>query len=284
MLAKVAACVSVVVAILLFMPNAIAEGSTDGGIDGQIDGTHINVDGSAGGSHPVHTIPQAGDMRSVSCAGTIVAGNQGCLAAILACDRGGLVGGGRQAAFIDEVLQANGTWIPVSAHCDAVGLPVITAAMVREVAVREVPVVKIGAAPAGRALVQLESLFWVNSAVDVVLPTAQILGQAVSITVHADHVAWSFGDGASADEPGVGRPFTSADSCGAKQCPGFWGHTYTQTGARRVTATVWWSASFSVAGGAAQPIPGLVQGLTDSTDVTVYEARAVLVPNPTATR
>jgi hypothetical protein len=94
-------------------------------------------------------------------------------------------------------------------------------------------------------------------------------------------VRWDFGDGGTASSAGPGRPFTSADHCGQVQCPGWFGHTYAETGAVTVSAVVNWSASYVVDGGGVQQIIGTVAGRAASMPIIVKQARAVLVPTPT---
>jgi hypothetical protein len=153
--------------------------------------------------------------------------------------------------------------------------------LVRAEVVRLVPRVVIGAAPSGWALVQLESLLWVESAVVRDLGTVVLVGHRVAITVRVVSVSWDFGDGEHATSSGPGRPFRGADRCGLKQCPDWFGHTYTRTGTVTLRATVNWAATYTVDGGPVQAIQATVPGPPDTMSVTVKQARAVLLPVPT---
>jgi hypothetical protein len=159
--------------------------------------------------------------------------------------------------------------------------PGLSEADVRAQVVRLVPRAGVRAAPSGSALVQLESLFWVDTAATRDLGTVELAGHQVAITVRVSSVRWDFGDGTSDSNNGPGRPFTQDSHCGQKQCPGWFGHTYEKTGTVTVTARVNWSATYAVDGGPAQLIGGTVDAAPETMTVVVKQARAVLVPNPT---
>jgi len=80
---------------------------------------------------------------------------------------------------------------------------------------------------------------------------------------------------------GPGKAYDAqGDPCKDKQCPDYYGHTYTTTGDMTVTATVTWQATFRVGAGAVTPIPGTIPGPTTNAAILVGEARSVLVPGP----
>jgi hypothetical protein len=168
----------------------------------------------------------------------------------------------------------------LSAVCTARGpaAPALTEADVRAEIVKLVPHVAIGAAPAGQALVNLESLYWAQTPASRDLGVVTLLGHQVALTIAVASVNWDFGDGATARSNGPGRPFTATDHCGQKQCPDWFGHTYTQTGALTVTATVNWTGRYTVDGGAINTIQGTVAGPAATMALQVKQARAVLMP------
>ena len=104
-----------------------------------------------------------------------------------------------------------------------------------------------------------------------------ILGQRVAITIRFDHATYDYGDGTTATVKTPGTPWQDG-LCDTAQCPTLDGHTYTQP-ADTVTAssTVTWTATFTVGGGAAQPIPGTIDGPTSDHDLEVLEGRSVIV-------
>jgi hypothetical protein len=154
---------------------------------------------------------------------------------------------------------------------------------------RLVPSPAIGAAPGkGRTLVNMETIFWVNSAADQSLGPVTLLGHQVGLRIHARATAWAFGDGSTDTSAGLGRPYAAADGCGEAVCAGYFGHTYVSTGAVTVSATVTWAGEFSVDGGPwrgiANPATGAntVDGPAATRPMTVIQARGVLVQDPDA--
>ena len=154
---------------------------------------------------------------------------------------------------------------------------------------RLVPSPAIGAAPGkGRTLVNMETIFWVNSAADQSLGPVTLLGHQVGLRIHARATAWVFGDGSTDTSAVLGRPYAAADGCGEAVCAGYFGHTYVSTGAMTVSATVTWAGEFSVdAGpwrGIANPATGAntVNGPAATRPITVIQARGVLVQDPGA--
>jgi hypothetical protein len=154
---------------------------------------------------------------------------------------------------------------------------------------RLVPSPAIGAAPGkGRTLVNMETIFWVNSAADQSLGPVTLLGHQVGLRIHARATAWAFGDGSTDTSAGLGRPYAAADGCGEAVCAGYFGHTYVSTGAMTVSATVTWAGEFSVDGGPwrgiANPATGAntVDGPAATRPITVIQARGVLVQDPGA--
>ena len=154
---------------------------------------------------------------------------------------------------------------------------------------RLVPSPAIGAAPGkGRTLVNMQTIFWVNSAADQSLGPVTLLGHQVGLRIHATATAWAFGDGITDTSAGLGRPYTAADGCGDAICAGYFGHTYAGTGAMTISATVTWAGEFSVDGGPwrgiANPasVANTVDGPAATRPIAVIQARGVLVQDPGA--
>ncbi len=152
--------------------------------------------------------------------------------------------------------------------------------------VKLVPTTLIGAAPGrGQTLVNIQTIFWVDTAADQNLGTVTLLGHQVGLRIHARGVQWDFGDGQVGTANDLGRPYNSADGCSSPQCPGYFGHEYTRTGQLSVRAAVTWNGQFTVDGGpwrdVANPANGAttVTGPTAATAVRVLQARGVLVPD-----
>lgn len=158
--------------------------------------------------------------------------------------------------------------------------PVVTAAMVRARAIRLIPTAALGLAPKTATLVNIQTVMWVDAPAEQNLTAVQILGQRVVIRLQSATVHYDFGDGASADGPIGKRYDETRDPCKSRLCPDYFGHVYTERGVRTVAATAYWHVSFTVDGGASQQVVGTVPGPTSRAQVTVREARAVLVPAP----
>jgi hypothetical protein len=176
--------------------------------------------------------------------------------------------------------EADGKWQYAGSTC--MGLPPkVSVADVRARAVRLVPAAALGVAPKAATLVNIQTLLWVAAPKNRTLAPITILGHRVVITLELDHVDYTFGDGATDTQPDPGKPYDDAnDPCNTKLCPDYYGHIYTVTGRKTITATASWNASFTVDGGGAVTIPGTVAGPTATLSMLVRQARAVLVPNP----
>ncbi|MEP6599775.1 MAG: hypothetical protein ABJB98_10070 [Actinomycetota bacterium] len=185
------------------------------------------------------------------------------------------------------------TWLLQGVTCDAIrgnALPAVTPFMVYEQMVKLVPSPAVKAAPGkGTTLVNIQTIFWVDTPADRSLGAVSLLGHQVALRIHADHVAWDFGDGTTDSSGPVGTAYTAGDNCTTAQCPGFYGHTYTATssaGAFSVTATTTWSGQYAIDGGAWQDVQSTIDGTNTvtapaiSVTINVVQARGVLVPAP----
>jgi hypothetical protein len=102
----------------------------------------------------------------------------------------------------------------------------------------------------------------------------------VALRIHLSEARWDFGDGTTDSSPDPGKPYDDArDPCRTKQCPDYYGHTYTKTGRRTIVLTLGWHAQYNPGGGWID-IPGTLTGPSARQSLTVKQARAVLVPNP----
>jgi hypothetical protein len=108
----------------------------------------------------------------------------------------------------------------------------------------------------------------------------RLLGQSVELRVTIESVAWDFGDGQTDRTSDGGTPYSPDQPCNTVLCPGYFGHVYTATGIRTVTATITWAGSYRIGGGTWQPIANTVTGPPSSVTLSVNQARGILVPNP----
>ena len=150
---------------------------------------------------------------------------------------------------------------------------------------RRVPVVIKSAPPVGgQVLVQVEVLFWLDTTPEVDLGSAVLLGQSVRLLASVQSVRWAFGDNTTGTSQGPGRVFGRGDFCATRQCPGWFGHTYTETATSvPVTAAATWLGRYSVNGGPFQLITGTGTVTPTTIALHVVQPRTVLIPNPTPT-
>jgi hypothetical protein len=176
----------------------------------------------------------------------------------------------------------DGTWRLVGTNCFApTAAPQLTAAAVLREVRRLVPHPKVGIAPPGGAtLVNIQTLLWAETPVDQSLGTVTLLGHRVALRVRVARVDWDFGDGTGDTTTSPEPKYNPAAGCHTVDCPGYWGHVYTATGAVQISATVSWSGRYRVDGGAWLDIPDTVTGPAMTAALTVRQARGILVPNP----
>jgi hypothetical protein len=139
------------------------------------------------------------------------------------------------------------------------------AAMAGEV-VGHVPVdlATIGVRPAGRAVTGIPSYFWVNGyRGDAITDTVSAFGIDVGVAITLQSVVWDFHDGSPTQE-GLGEPWPTRSTIK---------HSYRDKGVHTVTVTLTLSASFSVNGGPATPLPPIVR--TATLEYPVDEVQAV---------
>jgi hypothetical protein len=172
----------------------------------------------------------------------------------------------------------------LGANCHArTNRPQLTPLLVRQQVEKLVPHPGIGVAPpGGRTLVNVQTVLWTATPVDRSLGTVRLLGiYRVALRVHVQRVAWDFGDGATEVSGDPGRPYRTGEHCASVACPGHFGHVYARTGTMTITSRVSWTGQYSVNGGAWQAIVGAVDGPQAAAQVTVVQARGVLVADPT---
>ncbi len=247
---------------------------------GSISGTGVAV-GVGQVCIVVHPVQSGPATRWVDCRAGMGAE---CDAQIAACGAPTLSDRPR----LEETVQADGSWSVTGRSCGSRGQvlsrpvgpsPVDAYARV----VRLLPVPRVAVAPGhGPTLVNIETIFWVDSAADRSLGTVNLLGALVRLRISVASVAWSFGDGGSVVSPNLGRAYTLADPCSTAQCAGYFGHTYATTGAFAVRARITWRGQFSVDGGpwrdVRSPAGGAeVTGPVSTVPVRVVQARGVLI-------
>lgn len=184
----------------------------------------------------------------------------------------------------DDILYAvqrrpagsDGAWASLPPQCigpgEAVDVPApLTVADVIEAEFRNLPLPAIPTQvqPAGRALVNMPTIFYVDPApqvYDVVL-----LGQPVRVTATPAQYLWTFGDGDSlGPTTSPGAPYPDHDIT----------HTYVTADPFQAEVAVTYAGTYSVAGGPDLDIPGTVTIEGPPVDLDIVEARSELIANP----
>ena len=144
----------------------------------------------------------------------------------------------------------------------AANRPVITPALVLR-AFRRVPLPHATTIvqPGDRTLVNLETIF--HTDVGPLTRTVRLLGQRVRLAIRPTSFVWSYGDGSTArtTTPGAGYP--------ARTIVHRYPHAHVTV---HPSVQVTWSATYSVNGGAARPVPGTVTTSGPATTLRVAEA------------
>jgi hypothetical protein len=151
---------------------------------------------------------------------------------------------------------------------------------IREQAIRLLPPVAIGSAWSHTALVNAEVILWAATPANRALPAITLSGQHISLRIQLRTAHWSYGDGSQQTRSTPDRPYDRQDPCHTAQCPHYAGHTYTSTGLKTITLTITWHAQYRTGTGTWQDIDRDITGPTTRHQMTVKQARAVLVPNP----
>lgn len=177
------------------------------------------------------------------------------------------------------VISLGDTSVPIAAWCAGVSTPMPSAAALRDEVIRLLRPPALGVSPStGTALVNLRTLFWVDTAAEVDLGRASLIGFPVSLRVRYDRTEFDFGDGAADTLTATpGAAYDPAQDCG--DCADRFGHNYTQRGPVTVTARVYWQAQFRIGNGSWTDIPGEVTANQPSqTTLTVKHSRSTLTP------
>lgn len=144
--------------------------------------------------------------------------------------------------------------------------PQVTPAMVLR-AFRQVPVPTSTsiAQPAGRTLVNFDTIF--HTTADPFTRQVTLLGQNVTLDIHATRFDWTWGDGTQSSTTVPGAPYP------AKQVVHRYPHAHTTV---RHHVTVTWGATYSVGDGPQQDVPGTVTRAGPPTGLRISEATPAL--------
>ncbi|WP_370614489.1 hypothetical protein [Mumia sp. Pv 4-285] len=166
--------------------------------------------------------------------------------------------------------EPGGEWQPSGTVCrggsDAAETPVVTAAdVLREVRRLPLPRVAISIQPAGRTLVNLDTVF--STTPPTFDHTITILEQRVDVTATPRSYTWHYGDGSTETTDGPGRPYPATDIT----------HRYTDAGQTvRPRVSVTFTISYSVDGGPTETLDETITTDGPAETLTTHEAVPVL--------
>lgn len=165
----------------------------------------------------------------------------------------------------------------IAQWCAGVNTPMPTAAALRAEIIRLLHPAPIGVSPnTGTGLVNLKTLYWINTPTTRILGQAALLGLPVQLRVHYQRTDFDFGDHTTATlQPDPGTPYDPTHDCGP--CTSRFGHTYTQPGPVTITAHTYWHADYRITGQPWTPLPGtLTAQQPATTTLTITQATTTL--------
>jgi hypothetical protein len=174
------------------------------------------------------------------------------------------------------------TWTLISTWCPTEAPPpppMPTTAQLRDEVIRLLPHVPVGWIGPHLSLVNVQEILWTPTTNERNLGTVTIVGRPVALRIRLAHTNWTFGDGTTDTTTDLGQPYDQTHPCPTKQCPGYYGHTYTTAGPHTIGLSVTWTADFSLDGGTTWTTiaGGPITGPTANATITLKQARAILV-------
>lgn len=186
-------------------------------------------------------------------------------------------------AFATFVLRHH-AWTRLDVWCPSAPAPGPgpSLAAIRQHARRLLPPAPIGAAWAGAALVNTQTILWADTPATRALPTATITGQPVHLRLRLAHAAWDYGDGHTHTATTPGRPYQpDTRPCATAACPGYAGHTYTTPGVATITLTISWHAQYRTPDtGWTTITPDPLTGPAITHTLTIDQTHPILVTPP----
>lgn len=242
----IATLVCVVIGTIMFAPLAGADGGGGAATDGDgIDYGAISGDQQPG--TPASAGNGGGSNSPTNCTYTLVQLEAG--APIFDLD-GNLIDTSGDGAWYDKqcgTVYFGLVFVPAGAATPVVSPRTLANGVLGRM---PIPVPKVRLSPEGDQVVNLPMWTWLDEWA-AVTDSANVPGVAVTVTAAPTKAIWTFGDGQSVTCNGPGVPWTAA----AGPEP-LCGHTFTRSsaaapnGTYRVTVSVTWTASYTVAGGA----------------------------------
>jgi hypothetical protein len=175
------------------------------------------------------------------------------------------------------VISLDTTAVPIAAWCAGTATPMPSTAALRDEVIRLLHPPTLGVSPnTGTALINLRTLFWINTTTQITLGQAHLIGFPVTLRISYDHTDFDFGDHTTDTLTATpGTAYHPDQDCGP--CTNRFGHNYTTRGTVTVTARVYWHAQFRIRTGTWTDIPGQVTANQPSqTTLTIKQSRATL--------
>ena len=125
-------------------------------------------------------------------------------------------------------------------------------------------------------LVNVPTWLWINpGAWQTLTATASAGTVTATATAAPVKVVWDMGDGDQVTCAGPGTPYSAADPNASTDCA----YTWTQAGSDQVTATVYWSVTWTAVGAPGGGNLGAQAGPASQVPVTVTESQAINTSN-----
>jgi hypothetical protein len=155
----------------------------------------------------------------------------------------------------------------------------IDPAVVAEEAVKQLafgsPSIEMAPPDGSPQLVSVATWLWLNAGTwQTLTATANAGTVTATATATPSKVVWAMGDGESVTCDGPGTPYSASDLNATTDCS----YTWPQAGSYTVTATVYWSVTWTATGAAGGGNLGLQAGPGAEVPVTVTESQAINTP------
>ena len=194
------------------------------------------------------------------------------------------VGGAQPGQWVFPVCAGPGVIHPmppiwVSGAQPAPGVVQVNPVVVAQQAVKELPLVsptiEMAPPPGSPQLVGVATWMWVNPGAWQTLSASATAGTVTTTaTATPQKVVWNMGDGDTVTCDGPGTPYRASAPNATTDCS----YTWAQAGTYQVTATLYWSVTWTATGAPGGGNLGLQAGPAAQVSVTVTESQAINTP------
>ena len=194
------------------------------------------------------------------------------------------VGGAQPGQWVFPVCAGPGVIDPmppiwVTNAQPAAGVVQVNPVVVAQQAVKQLPLasptIEMAPPPGSPQLVGVATWMWVNPGAWQTLSASASTGTVTTTaTATPSKVVWSMGDGDTVTCNGPGTPYRASAPNATTNCSYTWG----QAGTYQVTATLYWSVTWTATGAPGGGNLGLQAGPAAEVAVTVTESQAINTP------